>query len=69
MSGGLGIMFAGGAIGEAIRSISTASEAHIASVAGGIVVILADMMLLYILWQVFRKGPPEMAYSTKKSRP
>jgi hypothetical protein len=57
VSGGLGIMFAGGAIGEALRNLSTASQLHGLSTAGGLLVIGADMMLLYILWQVFRKGP------------
>jgi hypothetical protein len=57
VSGGLGIMFAAGAIGEAIRNLSTASKLHWLSNIGGILIVLADMMLLYILWQTFRNGP------------
>lgn len=57
VSGGLGIMFAGGAIGESIRHLSSRDQLHWISTAGGLVVMSADMTLLYILWQVFRKTP------------
>ena len=59
LSGGLGIMFAGGAIGEAVRSLATRNQSHLISTAGGLIVMLADLTLLYILWQVFRKGPAD----------
>ena len=57
LSGGLGIMFAGGSIGEAIRNLATPGQSHVVASIGGLVGTLADLMLLYILWQAFRKDP------------
>jgi hypothetical protein len=68
VSGGLGIMFAGGAIGEAIRNIATPAESHLIATVGAIIIMSADLVLLYILWQVFRKQPGGGALQ-KKSRP
>ncbi len=58
LSGALGIMFAGGSIGEAIRNLATPRESHLISNIGGLVVMLADLIPLYILWQAFRRDPP-----------
>jgi hypothetical protein len=58
LSGGLGIMFAGGSIGEAIRNLAMPSQSHPLANIGGLVGTLADLALLYILWQAFRKDSP-----------
>jgi hypothetical protein len=50
-------MFAGGAIGEAIRNLSSPTRWSLIATVGGVVVMSSDLILLYILWQVFRKGP------------
>jgi len=59
LSGGLGIMFAGGSIGEAIRNLATPVQSHLIASIGGLVGTLADMALVYILWQTFRKDVSE----------
>lgn len=57
VSGGLGIMFAGGAIGEAIRNLAIRNKSHFLNTAGGLIGMMADLTLLFILWQTFRKTP------------
>jgi hypothetical protein len=58
LSGGLGIMFAGGSIGGSIRNLATPEQSHALAVIGGLIVNLSDFVWLYILWQTFRKDPP-----------
>jgi hypothetical protein len=55
LSCGLGIMFAGGAIGEALRNLASAHEHHALSYVGSLIMLTADTMLLYIWWRAFRK--------------
>ncbi|MGO9262922.1 MAG: hypothetical protein ACLQU1_42580 [Bryobacteraceae bacterium] len=49
LSGGLGIMFSGEAIGESLRNLSRA-----AVLPGDILMILTNLVFLYIWWQTFR---------------
>jgi len=67
LSGGLGIMFAGGSIGEAIRNLAIPTQLHAVAIIGGLVVMLADLVLLYILWQTFRRDPKEQAAGMSKT--
>jgi hypothetical protein len=53
LSGGLGIMFAGEAIGESLRTLSTAAHS-IALLPGNILVIITNLAFLYIWWQTLR---------------
>jgi hypothetical protein len=50
LSGGLGIMFAGEAIGESIRSLSSAAH-HWAALPGGALMVLSNLTFLYIWWR------------------
>jgi hypothetical protein len=52
LSGALGIRFAGGAIGEALQTLSRAT-----AFPGGLVVMLSDLVRTYIWWQAFRERP------------
>jgi hypothetical protein len=54
VSGGLGIQFAGEAVGEALRSIAAQRHSRVFSTAGSIVTTLVDLTSLYIIWQAFR---------------
>jgi hypothetical protein len=49
LTSGLGIEFAGEAIGESLRSMS-----HTTEVAGGILSMLTNLVFLYLWWQTFR---------------
>ncbi len=52
LSGGLGIMFTGEAIGESVRNLQ--SHASALSLPGSILVVLANLAFMYIWWQTFR---------------
>lgn len=49
LSGGLGVMFTGEAIGESLRNMSRSVVT-----AGGILMVLTSWVFLYIWWQTFR---------------
>jgi hypothetical protein len=57
--GGMGIMFAGEAIGDSIRNIAIRYRSVPVFWSGGIFVVLADLVFLYIWWQAFRKELPK----------
>ncbi len=75
LSGGLGLQFTGGAIGESIRSLSTRNQSHALSFGGGVVAMLANLLCLYVWWQTLRAplrngpgrplGPSEIRAATK----
>ncbi len=66
MSSALGVQFTGEAIGEAIRQFSIPSQLSWVSLAGSVVSVTADMVCLYIWWQIFRKAPkPEVMAASK----
>lgn len=52
LSAGLGIMFAGEAIGQSVRSIET--HESIIGLVGSILVMITYLAFLYIWWQTFR---------------
>ena len=54
LSGGLGIMFTGEAIGEAIRQESIRSLSQSVALAGGILMVITNLVFLYVWWQTFR---------------
>jgi hypothetical protein len=53
LSGSLGIQFTSEAIGEAIRSISGAGGV----LAGNLLMLVANLLVLYIWWRTFRERP------------
>jgi hypothetical protein len=58
LSCGLGIMFAGQAIGESIRSLSIGRESHIVATVGGLLGLAADTAMMYLWWRTFRAQQP-----------
>ena len=54
LSGGMGVMFAGEAIGESIRQLATTRRVHWMATSGGTLVIISDLLFLYIWWRAFR---------------
>jgi hypothetical protein len=54
LTGAMGIMFTGEAIGESIRSMAIRNQSHLAGSAGSLLILLADLAFLYIWWQAFR---------------
>ena len=61
LTGGMGIMFAGEAIGAALRSISIPYRSYPIFYSGHILKVLADATFLYIWWQTFRNEARERA--------
>jgi hypothetical protein len=57
LAGGMGIMFAGEAIGESIRSLSIPHSNQVLARIGNIVGLIADFAFLYIWWQALRREP------------
>lgn len=54
VSGGLGIQFTGAAIGHSLRQLSQGSP--LAIFAGGLIVVLTHLIMLFVWWQAFRKA-------------
>ena len=57
LSGGLGIQFTGEAIGTSIRQLALRSRSRAMSLTGGVVMLLANLLFLYIWWQALRAAP------------
>ena len=57
LSGGLGIQFTGEAIGTSIRQLALHTRSRTMSLTGGVLMMLADLAVLYIWWQALRTAP------------
>jgi len=57
LSGGLGIQFTGEAIGESIVQLALHRRSHAISLTGAVIILLADLIVLYIWWQALRTEP------------
>jgi hypothetical protein len=57
LSGGLGIQFTGVAIGTSIVQLALRTRSRAMSFSGGVVMMLADLLFLYIWWQALRTAP------------
>jgi hypothetical protein len=55
LSGALGILFTGEAIGESVRQIAQSAHSGPISLFGSVLILLADQIFLYIWWQAFRR--------------
>jgi hypothetical protein len=70
LTGAMGIMFAGEAIGGSIRTLSVPNFSEAVSLLGSIIYVLADILFMYIWWQAFRRAPVTDAGPLKNaSRP
>jgi|SRR5215470_15206404 hypothetical protein len=56
LSGGLGVQFAGEAIGHSLRQVS-----RVTVLLGSVVVVLANLACLYVWWQTFRTSEASSA--------
>lgn len=56
VSGGLGIQFAGEAIGESLRSMAIQRHSRPLSFTGSLIISLVDLLSVYIIWQAFRSS-------------
>ena len=54
LSGGMGVMFAGEAIGESVRQLALRDQSHAISLFGGLIMMLSNLMFLFVWWQAFR---------------
>jgi hypothetical protein len=67
LTGGMGISFAGEAIGTSIRSIAVMKKSINIFYFGHVVMMIADALFLYIWWQTFRKEANKSAHHTKSA--
>jgi hypothetical protein len=61
LSGALGIMFTGEAIGESVRQLSQSRHSLAVALIGNVVLMAANQIFLYLWWQAFRTAPPKRA--------
>src|ERR1035441_525387 len=57
LSGGLGIQFAGQAIGTSIRQLALSTRSRAMSLTGAIMILLENLVFLYTWWQAVRTSP------------
>jgi hypothetical protein len=57
LSGGLGIQFTGQAMGTSIRQLALRTRSRALSLTGGVMMLLANLVFLYIWWQAMRTAP------------
>ena len=57
LSGGLGIQFAGEAMGTSVLQLALSTRSRAMSLTGSVVMLLADLVVLYIWWQALRTAP------------
>jgi hypothetical protein len=54
LSGGMGVMFTGEAIGGSLREIALKDRSHALALSGGLIMMLSNLMFLFVWWQAFR---------------
>jgi hypothetical protein len=59
LSGALGILFTGEAIGESVRQLSQSRHSGAVALIGNVVLMVANQVFLYMWWQAFRTGPKD----------
>jgi hypothetical protein len=57
LSGGLGIQFAGEAMGTSVLQLALSTRSRAMSLTGSVMMLLADLLFLYIWWQALRTAP------------
>jgi hypothetical protein len=55
LAGGIGIMFAGEAVGESVRTLAIQKRSYGVFLFGNVMMTLADCSFLYVWWQTFKK--------------
>ncbi len=59
LSGGLGVQFAGAAIGESLRQMAMQSRSHPLALAGGVIIVTANLFRFLTWWQALRRRQTE----------
>ncbi|MGB9457722.1 MAG: hypothetical protein WCB12_16850 [Bryobacteraceae bacterium] len=59
LSGGLGVQFAGAAIGESLRQMAMQSRSHRLALAGAVIIVSANLFRFYVWWHALRHRQPE----------
>jgi len=59
LSGGLGVQFAGSAIGESLRQMAMKSRSHPLAFTGSTVIVLSNLFRFYAWWQALRHRESE----------
>lgn len=54
LSGGMGIQFAGEAIGSSIRQLALRDRSSALSLFGGVIMMLSNLVFLFVWWRAFR---------------
>ncbi len=55
LSGGLGVQFAGAALGESLRQMSMQSRSHPLAMTGGLIMVATSLFRTYTWWQALRQ--------------
>jgi hypothetical protein len=55
LSGGLGVQFAGAAVGESLRQMAMRSRSHPLALTGGTIMVAANLFRLYVWWRALRQ--------------
>jgi hypothetical protein len=56
LTGGMGVMFAGNAIGESVQHLANRNGSNTLFLVGSSLSVVADLAFLYIWWRSFREG-------------
>jgi len=54
LSGGMGVMFSGEAIGESLRQLAQRDRSSGLALSGGLIMMLSNLVFLFVWWQAFR---------------
>src|SRR5450432_139 len=54
LSGGMGVMFTGEAIGESLRQLAQRDRSHALALSGGLIMMLSNLVFLFVWWRAFR---------------
>ena len=69
LSGGLGVQFAGAAIGESLRQMAMHSRSHPLALGGGVIIVAANLFRFYVWWEALRHRQPEENAPVNDLRP
>ena len=67
LSGGLGIRFTGEAIGTSLRQLALSTRSRPLSLSGGVLMVLANLVFLYVWWRAFRMAPVRKTAATARA--
>jgi hypothetical protein len=54
LSGGMGVLLTGEAIGTALRQMALKNRSHALALSGGLIMMLSNLVFLFVWWQAFR---------------